>query len=306
VTPAPAGREAACSLVAGDLEAVFLPGQGMLGASLKLAGEELLGRLGNLESAAAKGSTAGLPLLYPWANRLAAPRYQAAGRAVVLDPRSALLHLDENGLPIHGVPWAGLAWQVTAATESTLQATLDWKRDAWLAVFPYRHRVELSVALRPDELRVETTVVADAGDAVPVSFGFHPYFSLAGHARGRWRLQLPPMRRLVLDAQGIPTGAETPFGGLDAPLGTESLDDGFLLAGQAAALSLTAPDRRLTLEFLSGYPCAQVFAPADKDYIALEPMTAPTNALISGNRLPVVPPGGAFQASFRIQVERLP
>ena len=305
MTPGRGGQQPAHTLVAGELEAVFLPGQGMLGASLTLAGEELLGRVDNLESSAAKGSTAGLPVLYPWANRLAAPGYRVAGREVTLDLRSALLHVDEHGLPIHGVPWARLPWQVTAATGGTLQAWLDWTEAAWLAVFPFRHRVELSVDLRPDGLLVETTVRANAGDAVPVSFGFHPYFSLAGHARGRWRLQLPPMRRLAPDAQGIPTGVETPFAGWDAALSEASFDDGFVLGRPTAAFCLSAPDRRLTVELLSGYPCAQVFTPPDKPYVALEPMTAPTNALSRGEGLRLVQPGGTFQASFRIHVERL-
>src|SRR5208283_381462 len=53
-------KESSCTqvLTAGELAAVFLPGQGMLGASLQLAGRELLGRVEDLASAAAKGGTA--------------------------------------------------------------------------------------------------------------------------------------------------------------------------------------------------------------------------------------------------------
>ena len=104
-------------LSAGDLEAVFLPDRGMLGASLCWRGVELLRRIDDLEAAAAKGSTTGIPLLHPWANRLEGLRYRAAGRQVVLDPASPLLHFDDHGLPIHGVPWTKLAWEVTAAEE---------------------------------------------------------------------------------------------------------------------------------------------------------------------------------------------
>jgi len=68
------------SIVAGDLEAVFLPRHGMIGASLRHRGAEILRRIEDLEAAAAKGSTAGIPLLHPWANRLAGHRYRAAGR----------------------------------------------------------------------------------------------------------------------------------------------------------------------------------------------------------------------------------
>ena len=45
-------------LVAGDLEAVFLPGHGMLGASLRHRSLEMLRRVEDLDGAAANGSTA--------------------------------------------------------------------------------------------------------------------------------------------------------------------------------------------------------------------------------------------------------
>jgi aldose 1-epimerase len=86
-------------LAAGDLSAVFLPRSGMLGVSLRLGNVELLRRVDDLEAAAARGSTAGLPLLHPWANRLEGPRYRAAGKEVVLDMTSPLLHADETDYP---------------------------------------------------------------------------------------------------------------------------------------------------------------------------------------------------------------
>jgi aldose 1-epimerase len=55
---------------------------------------------------------------------------------------------------------------------------------------------------------------------------------------------------------------------------------------------------------LAGYRYAQVFAPKDKDYIALEPMTAPANALTGGRGLRFVPPGERFRAVFRIHIDR--
>src|SRR5215468_12732720 len=84
---------AACTLIAGDLEAVFLPAHGMLGASLRHKGAQVLRRVGDLQAAAAKGSTAGIALLHPWANRLDGVRYRAAGREVQLDTSSPMLHL---------------------------------------------------------------------------------------------------------------------------------------------------------------------------------------------------------------------
>ena len=252
---------------------------------------------------AARGSTAGIPLLYPWANRLSGTRYGATGREVVLDPRSSLLHLDAQGLPMHGVPWARLAWEVARSTSDRITARLEWSRANLLAIFPHPHVLEMEVTLQPGGLTIATTLDAGREGPVPVSFGFHPYVGLPGLPRAEWRLSLPAMRRLELDQQGIPTGEQTSFKGFDGTLGDVVFDDGFALVGAGGVFALAGGGRKVTVDLASGYPFAQVFAPAGKDFIALEPMTAPANALITGRNLARVAPGGRFTAVFRILVE---
>jgi aldose 1-epimerase len=291
------------TLMAGELEAVFLPGHGMLGASLRHIGVEILRRVEDLAAAAAKGSTAGIPLLHPWANRLAGPQYRAAGREVNLDPSSPLLHLDADGLPMHGVPWSLLAWEQTETRRDFLAARLEWTRSDLLAVFPFCHRLEMAATLRSDGLTIETTLVASSEGPVPVSFGFHPYFGLPDLPRTQWRLELPAMRRLVLDHRGIPTGQEEPFDRFDGELGESNFDDGYMLTDEQTSFSIAGNGRRITVDLLAGYPYTQVFAPKDQNYIALEPMTAPTSALTSGRGLRLVEPGEQFRAAFRIGVE---
>jgi len=275
----------------------------MLGAALRYRGLEMLGRVADLVAAAAKGSTAGIPLLYPWANRLALAGYRAAGREVALDLSSPLLHLDDHGLPMHGVPWSLLSWDVTEARRDFIAARLDWTNDDVLAVFPFRHRIEMAVTLGSDGLRIETNVVAGQDGPVPVSFGFHPYFGFGELPRPQWRLQLPAMRKLVLDPRGIPTGDEEPFEGLNVALGELNFDDGFALSREHESFSIAGAGRRITVELLEGYRYAQVFAPKDQSYMALEPMTAPTSALTSGRGLHVLGPGETFRAAFRIGIE---
>lgn len=291
------------ALVAGDLEAIFLPGYGMLGASLRHQSVEMLRRVEDLEVAAANRSTAGIPLLHPWANRLAATRYRAAGQEVNLDPSSPVLHLDAHGLPMHGVTWSLLAWELTEAKQDFLAARLEWNRSELLTVFPFRHRLEMATTLNSKGLTIETTLIAGLDKPVPVSFGFHPFFGLPNLPRAQWRLELPAMRRLVLDPRGIPTGAEEPFDGLDAPLGELPFDDGFALTDEQTSFSISGGGRRIIVEFLTGYPYAQVYAPKDKDYIAIEPMTAPTSSLTSGRGLRLVKPGEQFRAVFRICID---
>ena len=177
-------ESSARTLVAGDLQAVFLPDHGMLGASLRYKGVEILRRVEDLEAAAVKGSSAGIPLLHPWANRLSETRYRVLGKEVVLDVSSPLLHLDEHGLPMHGVPWSLLSWEVTEARQDFLGARLEWYSSDLLAVFPFRHRLDLAAFLQPDSLTLETTLVAGSETPVPVSFGFHPTSAFQSlHAR---------------------------------------------------------------------------------------------------------------------------
>src|SRR6201982_1604903 len=127
------------ALVAGDLQAVFLPAHGMLGASLRYKGMEILRRVEDLEAAAARGSSVGIPLLYPWANRLAEPRYRVLGQEVVLDESSPLLHFDEHGLPMHGVPWPLLQWTVTEAKEDFMEGEASLFPSELLSRFPFSH-----------------------------------------------------------------------------------------------------------------------------------------------------------------------
>lgn len=66
---------------------------------------------------------------------------------------------------------------------------------------------------------------------------------------------------------------------------------------------LAGGGRRISLALGHGYPFAQVYAPDDDDVIAYEPMTAPTNALVTGGPdLPIVRPGEQFAADFSITV----
>lgn len=291
----------ATRIEAGDTDAVFLPGHGMLGISLRHEGTEFLRQIDNLIGAAAGNRTAGIPFLFPWANRLSGFQYEVEDRGVTLSPHSLLLRYDDNGLPMHGLMWPHLAWKIEESAPDRLSANLDWSHPKGLVVFPYPCRLTMTASIAPGTLTIETELTATSDIAVPISFGFHPYLGLPGK-REDWRVTLPEMQHLTLDAKKIPTGATTPFDGLDAPLGTRDFDDGFALLEDTATLSVANEDTRISVDLLEGYTHTQVYAPHDKNFIAFEPMTAPSNALISGDGLRLVKPGDTFKASFCIRI----
>lgn len=293
---------AAVTLVSGELEATFVPELNMLGTSLLFAGEEYLALPGGVAAYRGRHAT-GLPLLAPWANRLAAWSYRAAGRRVGLSGHD--LTTDPNGLPIHGTMWAE-AWDVVALSArgrtARLQTAFDYARDDLLASFPFPHRLEMSIENDGRSLSISTTVRPTGDRAVPVSFGFHPYLRLPAGRRSSWRLVLPERRHLRLDDHMIPTGRADDEPAESEPIGTRTFDDGYELA-DGRTFAIEAPRRRLSVRFGAGFPYAQVFAPPGAAFVCLEPMTAPTNALASGT-CPLVEPGRTFDAAFSIRPER--
>jgi aldose 1-epimerase len=286
----------------GDLVARFATGAGMVGCSLRHRGAELLGLRAGLDAYVSAGKTFGIPLLYPWANRLGDWSYAAAGREITLDPDSPLLRHDEHGLPIHGALAASPLWHVRAADPSRLVAELDFAgHPELLAVFPFPHRLELAIELQAGRLTITTTIAAGPDGPVPLSFGFHPYLAPPDSARADWLVELPARTHLILDARGLPTGATREQPAEAFALGERTFDDLFALPGPAQ-FSVAAAGRRITVEMVSGYPYAQVFAPPGQDLICFEPMTAPVDALRSHDGLRLVSAGQAEQATFSIAV----
>jgi galactose mutarotase-like enzyme len=295
---------------AAALQATFVPGAGMLCSSLLHHGEELLAQNAGVEAYARDGKTMGIPLLYPWANRLAGFQYSLAGHAVHVPRDTTRVAVDQNGLPIHGVIGGRLAWELItepATDVSALAARLQWSDDhpEVFEVFPFRHQLDFRAQLEHGRLEIELTVSACGVDVVPLAFGFHPYLSLPDAPRESWLIDLPAMRHLELDADQIPTGAGQAQTSRRFELAGLEFDDGFDDVASPAAFSATGAGRRIELELMEGYPCAQVFAPRTGQFICFEPMAAPTNALASGEGLKLLDPGERYTAGFSVSVEDL-
>jgi galactose mutarotase-like enzyme len=285
-------------VLAGEIEATFVPSAGMVGCSLRHRGDELLGQRGGLRRYAEERKTMGIPLLYPWANRLASERFSVAGRQVdVAGTRSR----DRNGLPIHGLLAGDGGWQVERFEDDTLVASFDLgRRPDLLAAFPFPHLLRIEASVTGSSLTIVTTLEANADAPVPVAFGFHPYLQLSGVPRADWEIEVPVRERLVLDDHGIPTGEREPAAVAPGPLGDRTFDDAF--TAPDGPFTLSGGGRTIAMTFEDGYPDSQLYAPPDDDVVAFEPMTAPTNALVTNN-LRVLEPGEQYSAAFSIDVQ---
>lgn len=291
----------------GRLVAIFVPEAGMICCSLRHRGEELLGQRRGLAAYVEEGSTMGIPFLHPWANRIAASRFEQAGRPVDLELEGLHVKRDAAGLPMHGLLTAARGWQLERHVEledgGELAAVFDFGAyPRLLDAFPFPHRVEIEAALRGGELTVATTVQAGQEGPVPIAFGFHPYLRLPGVGRDEYVLRAPVRERLLLDGQMLPTGEREAVRIEPGRLGQRTFDDAFVAPPAGEPFVLEGGERRLELRMDGGYPYCQIYAPAGADAVAIEPMTAPTNALVSGEDLPLLPAGGRFRAGFAISL----
>jgi galactose mutarotase-like enzyme len=295
----------------GGIEAVFAPGAGMIGCSLCHRGEELLGQRGGLQRYVEAGKTMGIPLLYPWANRLGGRRFEVAGGEVDLDLPGLHLATDAAGLPMHGLLAGAAGWEVERHEASgdggVLAACFDFTaQPLLLEAFPFPHKLRLEATLAGAELTITTSVRPSRETSVPVAFGFHPYLRLPGVARGEWEVEIPVRERLLLDERMLPSGKVEPIAIEPGPLGERTFDDAFQAPPGGEPFVLAGGGRRLELRFDHGYPFAQVYAPGDDEVIAFEPMTAPADALRSGRELSLVAPGDTAAASFTLSIPHRP
>jgi aldose 1-epimerase len=279
------------------LTATFVPSAGMVCTSLSDDGVELLGQRRGLQAYLSDGKTMGIPILYPWANRLSANGYDLDGGAVTLTPGVGGVRTDAHGLVMHGVLAAYPGWLVTEQSENRLTADLDFgSQPRLLASFPFPHVVTLDITLAGRALTVETTITPTTAASVPLCYGFHPYLTIPGVPRSEWMLQTPPLRHLPVDNQGIPTGDFEEWPALSDKLGDKTFDDGFNEVPQGGVFALSGGGRRIEVVFDHGFPAAQIFAPANDDVVGIEPMAAPTNALRTGGYGTAIPGRPAISA----------
>jgi galactose mutarotase-like enzyme len=213
---------------------------------------------------------------------------------------------DPNDLPIHGLVNAWPRWELMERTrgdsDARLLARLAFNEPELLEAFPFEHQLFVYAGVTETTLAITTILEATGDTAVPVSFGYHPYLAIPN--RADWQVEIPVRTRLVLDDEMIPTGETETVEPYSGPLGDRTYDDGYADVAPATTFALTGGGRRIEVEMTKGYPFAQVYAPANEEVICFEPMTAPTNALVSGRDLPLVAPGEEYEATFAISVAR--
>jgi aldose 1-epimerase len=247
-------------------------------------------------------------LLAPWPNRIDGGRYSFGGASFQLD-----LSEPTRGTAIHGLTrWAN--WQLTARSPAAAELALDLLGHAG---YPFCLQLRAGYRLGPDA-GLEVTVTARNPGTRPAPFGTgsHPYLLAGRDGVDDWQLRLPADRWLPCDERGIPTGDPQDVAGTPVDfrtpraIGTVVLDHPLTglradADGRARAV-LTGPDAEVELWAGAGYRWLQVFTgdtlgPDARRAVAIEPMSCPPNAFVSGTDLLAIEPGGEVALRWGIR-----
>jgi aldose 1-epimerase len=281
---------------AGDQEAVVVEVGGGL-RTYRAAGVDVLDGYGVDEMA---GGGRG-QLLLPWPNRILDGRYSFAGQDLQL-----ALTEPGRGNASHGLTrW--MNW--TAAAHDRDRVVME------LVLHPqpgYPFTLGLSVEHRlgPDGLSVATTATNLGDDPCPYGAGAHPYLTVGTASVDAVVLDVPAASRLETDDRGIPggrvavEGTEYDFRTARA-IGPLALDTAYtdLTGGEAV---LAAGRRRVALWWDGSHRWLMVFTgdTLSRDRrrrgLAVEPMTCPPNAFVTGEGVKVLEPGGSWTTRWGI------
>jgi aldose 1-epimerase len=250
-------------------------------------------------------------VLAPWPNRLQDGAYSFGSRRA-----KAPLDEPERHNSIHGiVRW--LPFAIDPVDDSSIRCTL---RLGPQPAYPWWWRLEVTYTVGPGVLDVSTVFENLDDREAPFALGFHPYLAAGSRGLDASRVAIPAGAHLVANERMLPIGTEpvgaSPFASIveGQSLKGVVMDDAFgelVRETDGRWRARFWPDGgRLPVvlwgdESFTHVMCFTGETLADSDRrraLALEPMTAPPNALATGDGIRVVEPGARFSAAWGIKL----
>lgn len=212
--------------------------------------------------------------LVPWSNRIANATFVLRDGSRIGLARN----FGDHPHAIHGVGWQR-AWHVVDATEAQATLALDHPPDA---SWPFAFQTAQSFVLRADAHTVVLTCTLrirnDDARGFPFGLGWHPFFPRDAQTQLEFRAAtIWETDSTCLPTRKVPVAGRWQFHPL-RPLADTTLDNVFAGWDGQATLQWPNEGRRVTIE--ADRACAHlvVYAPAQRNFVAVEPATHMTDA----------------------------
>jgi galactose mutarotase-like enzyme len=265
-----------------DARVLIAPARGAIVASFRVGERELLYLDDATLRDATKNVRGGIPILFPTPGKLEDDRWSRAGH--------------NGSLKQHGFART-LPWQIGRTSDAgAAEVTLGLSADAQTrAQYPWAFELDVTFRLQGASLRIATRLHSRADTPLPFALGFHPYFYVTDKARAR-------ILTFATRAFDNVTKQVGPFGGFD--LTANEVDQHLLDHGDSRCELQLGDGARIVLDASPDYQLWVVWTLAGKDFVCVEPWTAPGNALNSGDHLLELAPGRTHESSVEITFHR--
>lgn len=251
-------------------------------------------------------------LLAPWPNRIGDGAYSFGGR----DHQLPLSEPSRNNASHGLVRWA--AWSVEEHSSDSV--TLTYRLMAQSG-YPWTLDLRVRYALSAPGLTVTQAATNLAATPAPYASGAHPYLVVGPGPVDGWELTLPAATRVLVDDRLLPAGHEDVMDTVydfrvARPIREVGFDDAFTdLTRDADGLATVvladrASGRRVALWVDGQHRWLQLFSADDvpgtaRRSLAVEPMTAPSDAFRTGTGVvtlaPAGQPGDAVAATWGVR-----
>lgn len=244
-------------------------------------------------------------LLAPWVNRVRNGNYSFQGRNYQLPLTEPAL---ENA--IHGFlarkPFQVIERKILA-DRAILMLEHNFEGD--YPGYPFPFVFHLTYELHLDGHFFVRFALTNSGEhRMPFAIGWHPYFTFPDSELSDFEISFRPQSKFISDSQMIPMREESVEYPSPVDLAKESLDNVFRL--QPADFHTTTLTHKRTHASLcikqnvTDFPFLVVFAPENEACVAIEPMTANTDAFNTFDGLKTLEPAETFSSTVEIWLNR--
>ncbi|TDD60577.1 aldose epimerase [Kribbella antibiotica] len=236
--------------------------------------------------------------LFPWPNRITDGKYSFGGVE-----RQLYLTEPARQNAIHGLTrWANWNRVDDGSDPSYVEAG---HRLHGQPGYPHQLDLRLTYRLGDDGLEVTAGATNVGAGAAPYGYGTHPYLSV-GRKIDECVLEFSASQRLEVSPDRLsPTGL-TPVTGTAYDFGTGrvigELDIDNAFTGGPWTVTLTDPASGARSVLTADTPWLQLYTGSaiGRTALAVEPMTCPPDAFVTGQDLIVLEPGQSHETSFRV------